>query len=971
MSTPEPEMASEGNSADVVQSHLEVADAAPEVDERHVSLEPNIESPESDMIGTQLPEPFDDTESLFQDDITDATTPPDASEDKLADIQSNAEAIATNATVAIPMAEVHVKQQSDVPESSKASVSAVTAIPISRPKSGPGSGRGRKKKPDEFDELTVEEGDEGLLKLFPQAFGPSSLAPIPKKVRAPGRHVELPPVEVKAPRAQTPKLETPVMEPVVEYPPAPIRSGREESLPLFVRGTTATPAPEEPSTTPIMQAPVVPSMNINTPTANVQQNVQNGDTESGPSTEMAPPPTPSSAKKPARPSLSMFEKIKLHQQKIRALAQNDSQNDKQTAPAVQTPARQASESPSGAPPLHELLGSVLSGNGSASASNEAPDEEDQKALAEYLKKKKHYDELRNKNGGTLSFKHDIEWMKIQGEEEARQRKRQREIQQEREESELPDTALFPVDFDLTKDRNSVDTEETSDSDSAEDSYRSSQKRPHPDFPRKEPRLSFRQAELDSMNVALEATADAPKKKRKKSDDTQDSSTQATASSSSSKGKGKEKAKAPKAKASSSKKKSSSSSSKVTKSKKPKRTAKQKYETNRQIKQVTSLMKNDVFRDQAAEDAAEQPTFTATRKDHALKELIASVPLESRDAARSDKAALLAATRDLDGRGAAKPKDGLWLIKGMKTALKPYQLMGTAFMRRRENATEEPRGGLMADQMGLGKTLMMLANIVNGRAPRTHPQKTTLLVASPNLLTQWGNEIRTHVDAGQKLSVLRYSYGSRIVSNCGGQILANHDIILTTYNEVMRSYPKNDPPEELQTAEEKMEWWKREYEEHRGVLHRMMFYRVVLDEAQVIKNHTSRTSIACRALMAEHKWALSGTPILNSLTELYPYFKFLGVPFTGSFKIFKHNYCDPGDSDNTERLLVRLSQFMIRRNHSDSKFNIKLDTFLASNSVQSFSALLSSNFPNVGSTPCGAISTISRGTSTILFTIVSS
>lgn len=110
-----------------------------------------------------------------------------------------------------------------------------------------------------------------------------------------------------------------------------------------------------------------------------------------------------------------------------------------------------------------------------------------------------------------------------------------------------------------------------------------------------------------------------------------------------------------------------------------------------------------------------------------------------------------------------------------------------------------------------------------------------------------------------------------------------------------------------------------YETQRGVLHRMRFLRVVLDEAQAIKNHMGRTSIACRALMATHKWALSGTPILNSLTELYPYFKFLGVPHTGSFKIFKHNYCDNKDPENTERLLVRLSQFMMRRTHADEMF----------------------------------------------------
>tara|TARA_R110002003_G_scaffold96_15_gene7530 strand:+ start:4452 stop:6155 length:1704 start_codon:yes stop_codon:yes gene_type:complete len=214
--------------------------------------------------------------------------------------------------------------------------------------------------------------------------------------------------------------------------------------------------------------------------------------------------------------------------------------------------------------------------------------------------------------------------------------------------------------------------------------------------------------------------------------------------------------------------------------------------------------------------------------------------------------------------------------------------------------------------------VMLANIVNGQPPKGKHPRTTLLVASPALLSQWGKEIEQHTACG--LKILRYGAGTRIDSNHTFEILEHHDIILTTYGEVMKSYPKNEPPIDCQTAEQKMVWWKSVYETQRGVLHRMMFLRVVLDEAQAIKNHMGRTSIACRALMAQHKWALSGTPILNSLTELYPYFKFLGVPHTGSFKIFKNNYCDTNDAENTERLLVRLSQFMIRRTHADRMFN---------------------------------------------------
>lgn len=73
-------------------------------------------------------------------------------------------------------------------------------------------------------------------------------------------------------------------------------------------------------------------------------------------------------------------------------------------------------------------------------------------------------------------------------------------------------------------------------------------------------------------------------------------------------------------------------------------------------------------------------------------------------------------------------------------------------------------------------------------------------------------------------------------------------------------------------------------------------------------------------MARHKWALSGTPILNSLDELYPYFKFLDVPHTGSFEDFKKTYADPKQSQCTDRLLIRLAQFMIRRDHSDIMMN---------------------------------------------------
>lgn len=84
-----------------------------------------------------------------------------------------------------------------------------------------------------------------------------------------------------------------------------------------------------------------------------------------------------------------------------------------------------------------------------------------------------------------------------------------------------------------------------------------------------------------------------------------------------------------------------------------------------------------------------------------------------------------------------------------------------------------------------------------------------------------------------------------------------DVILTTYGEVVRSYPNCQLPEDLKDPVAKEAWWLKEWEEQCDLLHKVRFYRVILDEAQVIKNHMSQTSIACRALMARHRWAISG------------------------------------------------------------------------------------------------------------------
>jgi SNF2 family DNA or RNA helicase len=351
--------------------------------------------------------------------------------------------------------------------------------------------------------------------------------------------------------------------------------------------------------------------------------------------------------------------------------------------------------------------------------------------------------------------------------------------------------------------------------------------------------------------------------------------------------------------------------------------------------MSSMRNNDVFEDTAQnQDLPNQPTFgptfePSTKKAKALKDLIASVPEEYRPIAKADKKYLDDATKDFTGHGVVKPAaDGNWSVKGLKVTLKHYQVLGVAFMRKRENSTREPKGGLLADTMGLGKTIMMLANIVNGKSLQKTNCRTTLIVASAALVSQWRREIADKVCTIKESKhgigrVREYHASAQTKSNEELEELQECDIILTTYTQVQKSYPKAEVPAEYTTSQQKEAWWSKYFEENKGPLHRIRWHRVVLDESQAIKNHQSLTSMACRTLEAKHYWAMSGTPILNRVDEFYSTFKFLREPNTGSLKLFRQNFCSPSDPNGLEKLDVFLRKFMIRRTHLDTFFNARL------------------------------------------------
>lgn len=188
-------------------------------------------------------------------------------------------------------------------------------------------------------------------------------------------------------------------------------------------------------------------------------------------------------------------------------------------------------------------------------------------------------------------------------------------------------------------------------------------------------------------------------------------------------------------------------------------------------------------------------------------------------------------------------------RGFRGELRPYQREGLGWL---EFLERQHFGGCLADDMGLGKTVQVLAWL-QARKSRTKRARTTLIVAPKSLTHNW---IAEAARFAPELSTLEYVGADRKRLQ---ERIERHDIVLTTYG-TMRS--------------------------DADVLSKLNFGVVVLDEAQAIKNEGSRTARAARVLRADHRLALSGTPIENHLGELWSLFEFLNPGMLGRSTAFQ-------------------------------------------------------------------------------------
>ena len=228
--------------------------------------------------------------------------------------------------------------------------------------------------------------------------------------------------------------------------------------------------------------------------------------------------------------------------------------------------------------------------------------------------------------------------------------------------------------------------------------------------------------------------------------------------------------------------------------------------------------------------------------------------------------------------------------GFRGTLRPYQERGYSWLAFLERFG---LGVCLADDMGLGKTIQLLALLVHEREEaerRGEAVDPTLLVAPMSVIGNWMHETRRFAPG---LKVLVHHGVDRLTGDALVEEAESSDLIVTTYALAHRD---------------------------RETLERVRWGRVVLDEAQFVKNPQAKQSQAVRAIEAPRRIALTGTPVENRLTELWSIMDFLNPGFLGPVGTFRKKFAVPieryHDQAKSERLRALVRPFILRRVKTD-------------------------------------------------------
>ena len=223
------------------------------------------------------------------------------------------------------------------------------------------------------------------------------------------------------------------------------------------------------------------------------------------------------------------------------------------------------------------------------------------------------------------------------------------------------------------------------------------------------------------------------------------------------------------------------------------------------------------------------------------------------------------------------------INELDNILRDYQKIGHKWL---STLDEYGFGGILADDMGLGKTIQILSVLLTTKK-QEKVSRASLIVAPSSLTLNWKSEAEKFA---KDLNILIINGTAEDRKKKIKQI-KKYDIVITSYDLLKRDI--------------------EEYEELDYI-----FRYIVADEAQYIKNNNTQNSKAIKRIKAQTKYALTGTPMENSLSELWSIFDYIMPGYLFTYKKFKKNYEIPIAKEDDEQVLNKLKMiiepFVLRR-----------------------------------------------------------
>jgi len=224
--------------------------------------------------------------------------------------------------------------------------------------------------------------------------------------------------------------------------------------------------------------------------------------------------------------------------------------------------------------------------------------------------------------------------------------------------------------------------------------------------------------------------------------------------------------------------------------------------------------------------------------------------------------------------------------GLRGVLRNYQKTGFRWLK---TIDAYGFGGILADDMGLGKTLQILALLKSCGQEEEGKQLPSIVVCPSSLSLNWESEaqkftpeLHTAVIAGMAAE------REAVISKAGA-----YDLLITSYDLL-----------------------KRDIRLYEG----LRFRFVIIDEAQYIKNQTTQNAKAVKTLNGKTRLALTGTPVENSLAELWSIFDFLMPGYLYPYNRFRKKFEEPivkrGEKESSERLKQLVRPFLLRRLKKD-------------------------------------------------------